>query len=70
MQTYQNLVCKTVYFEVYGFIVVKLERFKSYAGRQRLTNADINKSGGNADIFLDSMLIISGGDYVYLRRKD
>ena len=25
---------------------------------------------GNADIFLDSMLIISGGDYVYLRRKD
>lgn len=45
MQTYQNLVCKTVYFEVYGLIVVKLERFKSYAGRQRLTNADINKSG-------------------------
>lgn len=44
MQTYQNLVCKTVYFEVYGLIVAKLERFKSYAGRQRLTNADINKS--------------------------
>lgn len=44
MQTYQNLVCKTVYFEVYGLIVVKLERFKSYAGRQRLTNADINKN--------------------------
>ena len=45
MPTYQNLVCKTVYFEVYGLIVAKLERFKSYAGRQRLTNADINKSG-------------------------
>ena len=45
MQAYQNLVCKTVYFEVYGLIVAKLERFKSYAGRQRLTNADINNSG-------------------------
>ena len=32
-------------FEVYGLIVAELERFKAYAGRQRLSNADINKSG-------------------------